>query len=147
MLEPKEVVVDGKVYVISKFPAVAGRKIMTQYPISAIPKVGEYGTNEEMMYLIMTYVAVKNVANNTELQLVNRDLIDNHVPNWETLMKLEYLMMEYNCSFLANGKVSTFLESIAEKLPTWITKISTPLSEALSPAEKPRSKNSKKATP
>lgn len=147
MLEPKEVVVDGKVYVISKFPAVAGRKIMTQYPISAIPKVGEYGTNEEMMYLIMTYVAVKNVANNTELQLVNRDLIDNHVPNWETLMKLEYLMMEYNCSFLANGKVSTFLESIAEKLPSWITKISTPLSEALSPAEKPRSKNSKKATP
>lgn len=147
MLEPKEVVVDGKVYVISKFPAVAGRKIMTQYPISAIPKVGEYGTNEEMMYLIMTYVAVKNVANNTELQLVNRDLIDNHVPNWETLMKLEYLMMEYNCSFLANGKVSSFLESIAEKLPSWITKISTPLSEILSPAEKPRSKNSKKATP
>jgi hypothetical protein len=147
MLEPKEVVVDGKVYVISKFPAVAGRKIMTQYPISAIPKVGEYGTNEEMMYLIMTYVAVKNVGSNTELQLVNRDLIDNHVPNWETLMKLEYLMMEYNCSFLANGKVSTFLESIAEKLPSWITKISTPLSEALSQAEKPRSKNSKKATP
>lgn len=147
MLEPKEVVVDGKVYVISKFPAVAGRKIMTQYPISAIPKVGEYGTNEEMMYLIMTYVAVKNVGSNTELQLVNRDLIDNHVPNWETLMKLEYLMMEYNCSFLANGKVSTFLESIAEKLPSWITKISTPLSAALSPAEKPRSKNSKKATP
>lgn len=147
MLEPKEVVVDGKVYVISKFPAVAGRKIMTQYPISAIPKVGEYSTNEEMMYLIMTYVAVKNVENNTQMQLVNRDLIDNHVPNWETLMKLEYLMMEYNCSFLANGKVSTFLESIAEKLPSWITKISTPLSEALSPAEKPRSKNSKKATP
>ena len=147
MLEPKEVVVDGKVYVISKFPAVAGRKIMTQYPISAIPKVGEYGTNEEMMYLIMTYVAVKNVTNNTELQLVNKDLIDNHVPNWETLMKLEYLMMEYNCSFLANGKVSSFLESIAEKLPSWITKISTPLSEVLSPAEKPRSKNSKKATP
>lgn len=147
MLEPKEVVVDGKVFVISKFPAVAGRKIMTQYPISAIPKVGEYTTNEEMMYLIMTYVAVKNVGSNTELQLVNRDLIDNHVPNWETLMKLEYLMMEYNCSFLANGKVSSFLESIAEKLPSWITKISTPLSEALSPAEKPRSKNSKKATP
>lgn len=146
MLEPKEVVVDGKVYVISKFPAVAGRKIMTQYPISAVPKIGEYTTNEEMMYLIMTYVAVKNTATNTELQLVNRDLIDNHVPSWETLMKLEYLMMEYNCSFLANGKVSTFLESIAEKLPSWITKISTPLSEALSPAEKQPSKNSKKVT-
>lgn len=146
MLEPKEVVVDGKVYVISKFPAVAGRKIMTQYPISAVPKIGEYTTNEEMMYLIMTYVAVKNTTNNTQLQLVNKDLIDNHVPSWETLMKLEYLMMEYNCSFLANGKVSTFLESIAEKLPSWITKISTPLSEALSPAEKQPSKSSKKVT-
>lgn len=146
MLEPKEVIVDGKAYVISKFPAVPGRKIMTQYPISAIPKVGDYGTNEEMMYLIMTYVAVKNVTTNTEMQLVNKDLIDNHVPNWETLMKLEYLMMEYNCSFLANGKVSSFLESIAEKLPSWISKISTPLSEISSPAEKPHSKNSKKPT-
>lgn len=146
MLEPKEVIVDGKIYILCKLPAVEGREIMTQYPISAVPKMGEYKTNEEMMYKLIAHVAIKNPQTQQEMKLVNKDMINNHVKDWETLMKLEYMMMEYNCSFLADGKISTFLESILEMLPSWITKISTLLSEPSSPAEKPRSKSSKKAT-
>ena len=147
MLETKEVIVGDKVYVLSKFPAVAGREIMTQYPLSAIPKVGDYQTNEELMYKIMAYVGIKIPSTNQTIQLQNKDMVNNHISNWEDLMKLEYMMMEYNCSFFQNGKISGFLESITEKLPAWISKISTPLSEHLSTKNKPRSKNSKKTTP
>jgi hypothetical protein len=145
VLEQKEIEVNGKTYVISKFPAVAGREIVTQYPLSATPKLGDYQTNESIMLKIMCYVGVKVRDSSTILWLKTRELVDNHIPNWEDLMKVEYAAMEYNCSFLADGKISEYLTLAQEKLPSWISKILTPLLDALSPKEKQPSKNSKKA--
>ncbi len=145
LLEPKEIEIDGKVFIISKFPAIAGREIITQYPISGLPKIGEYKVNEQIMLKLMSYVAVS--INSQPLQLTTQVLIDNHVGSWETLAKLEIAMIEYNVSFLENGRASTFLNDIAQNIAPWITKILTPLTEQLSAAEKPRSKSSKKVTP
>jgi len=141
MLEPKETIIDGKTYIISKFPAIDGREIITQYPLSATPKIGDYQTNKEIMLKIMGYVAIKLPSNNQNLTLSTQDLVNNHVPNWEVLLKLEWAMMEYNCSFFHEGKVSSFLENLVEMLPAWITQMLTLLSEPLSQAEKPVSKS------
>lgn len=116
LLEPKEVPVelpDGtfKTYVLSKLPALDGRKVALQYPVSGLPKVGEYGVNEEMMLLLLSYVAV-NAGGETPLRLTTRALIDNHVASWETLVKLEGLMISYNCSFFANGKALSFFDGL-----------------------------------
>jgi hypothetical protein len=124
MLEPHEVQIkaqsgEEKTYIISKFPAVAGREIVTQYPISALPKVGDYKTNESLMLKVLSYVAVD--TDGRQLQLTTRALIDNHVPDWESLVKLEAAMMEYNCSFFQNGKASTFFEGIAAKAQALIS--------------------------
>ena len=146
MLENKTVEVNGKSFILSKFGAIAGREIVTQYPLSAIPKLGEYKTNEEIMLKIMCYVGVLVPANNSILWLKTRELVDNHMTDWEMLMKVEYAAMEYNCSFLALGKISDYLIGAVEKLPTWISKILTPLSDSSLMKEKPRSRNSKKAT-
>lgn len=146
MLEPKDVVIDGKSFILSKFPAVAGREIVTQYPISAVPKLGDYKTNEDIMLKIMNYVAIPMPNGVKALQLSTRELIDNHVPSWEMLMKVEWEMMSYNCSFFQNGRVSTFLNECAEMLPAWITKTLTPLLQQSSQTGKRHSKNSKKAT-
>ena len=98
LLDPKEIEIDGKTFVISKFPAVAGREIVANYSLSALPKVGDYEVNAQMMHKLMSYVGVPN-ASEQPLQLCTTALIDNHVGGWETLAKVEMAMMEYNCSF------------------------------------------------
>lgn len=139
LLEPKEVEIDGYNFTISKFPAIAGREIVANYSLSALPKVGDYKVNEEMMLKLMSYVAIKVPSG--LMQLTTQALIDNHVKGWETLAKIEMAMMEYNCSFFQQGKISTFLDSVVEKLPSMITKILTGLSPQLSTAEKPATMN------
>ncbi len=106
LLEPKQIEIEGKQFIISKFPAIAGRKIITQYPLSGLPKIGEYGVNEEIMFKLMGYVGVLIKGQETPLLLSTEALIDNHVGNWEILAKIEMAMLEYNCSFFLNGKVS-----------------------------------------
>lgn len=119
LLQPKEVTIetqagDKRVYVLSKFPAIQGREIIAKYPLSAMPKLGDYAVNEETMLKLMAFVGVPR-DNGEPLRLTTRALIDNHVPEWETLARIEIAMMEYNVSFFANGKGSTFLQSLIKK--------------------------------
>lgn len=139
MIEPKELELEGKTYILSKFPAIAGREIIAKYPVANMPKLGEYGVSEETMLKLMAFVAVKTEGE--PIKLTTRALVDNHVPNWEVLAKLEWAMMEYNCSFFQNGKVSTFLEGITAKLPQLISKTLTDSLAQLSAKEKPVSKS------
>lgn len=144
LLEPQEIAVplpDGttKQYVISKFPAIAGREIICKYPLSGMPKLGDYAVNEETMLKLMAFVAVP--TDNGALRLSTRALVENHVSSWETLAKLEIAMLEYNCSFFGNGRALTFLDGIALKAQASISKILTGLLVQLSQKGAPRSKN------
>lgn len=136
MIEPKEIPVttqkgENKPFIISKFPAVQGREIIAKYPLSAMPKLGDYAVNEETMLKLMAFVAVPRETGEP-LQLTTRGLIDNHVPDWETLARIEVAMMEYNVSFFGNGKGSTFLEAITKKAQAFLSQMLTDLSGPLS---------------
>jgi hypothetical protein len=135
LLEPKEIQIEEKFFTISKFPAVAGREIIAKYSTSAVPKVGDYTINEAMMFKMMNYCAVK-VGSGLQT-LSTQALIDNHTGNWETLLKLEWAIMEYNCSFFQNGRISTFFDDIARKLPEWVSRMWTDLSARSSQTAKP----------
>lgn len=120
LLQPKEIeILDGsgvlRKFIISKFPAIAGREIIMKYPLSSIPKVGDYAINEETMLKLMAYVAVQPTPDMEPIKLTTRSLIDNHVPDWECLSKIEIAMIEYNCSFFQNGMAAIFLESLKLK--------------------------------
>lgn len=149
MLQPKEVSIktqDGseRVYVLSKFPAIAGREIIAKYPLSAMPKLGDYAVNEETMLKLMGYVAVN--IDGKPLQLTTRALVDNHVPDFETLMRIEVAMMEYNVSFFGNGLASGSFEGLARKAISWIVRT---LTDSLPPSvvqDLQRSVNSGKNT-
>lgn len=147
MLEPKELPVKGqdgkeRVYIISKFPAIAGREIVAKYPVSNIPKVGEYTQSEEVMLKLMAFVAIK-LEDGREQLLTTRALVDNHVPDWEVLARLEWAMLEYNTSFFGDGLNSGFFESISQKAVAKISKTLTPLLAQLLQTEKPVTKSSK----
>lgn len=143
LLQPKEVRItgqDGKErgYILSKFPAIAGREIVAKYPLSAMPKVGDYAVNEETMLKLMAYVGVPIDGRDEPQMLTTRGLVDNHIPEWETLARVEISMMEYNVSFFANGKASSFLDAITVKAQASLSQMLTGLLERFSPKEKQR---------
>ena len=144
MIEPldKEFTLgDGtkKTFVISKFPAIAGREIVTQYPVTGAPKIGEYKTNETLMLKLMAFVGVRHESG--VISLATAELVNNHVPDFETLLKIEWAMMEYNCSFFRNGSALRSLDSLKAKFRTSISKTLTELLGQLSGKASPPSEN------
>lgn len=112
LIEPKEITIEynGEPYRfnIGKFPATVGREIITQYPINNIPKLGSYLESEKIMLKLMEYV--ERVYDDRVQALTNKALIDNHVPSWEVLIKIEAYVLDYNCSFFELGKVLNSLK-------------------------------------
>lgn len=146
MIAPKEVTIETqagekRTYILSKFPAIQGREIVAKYPLSAMPKLGDYAVNEETMIKLMGFVGVQIDGRAEPLMLTTRALVDNHVPDWETLARIEVAMMEYNVSFFANGKGSTFFEAIAAKAQAFLSRTLTDSLGQFSPKEKRRSGN------
>lgn len=141
MIEPKEIDVNGKKFIIHKFPAMAGREIVAKYVPSIMPKLGDYKVNEEILLKMMKYVGVVIENQPTPLMLTTQAIIDNHIKDWEMLAKLEIALMEYNCSFFLTGRISIFFEDIAQKVPAWIIKMLTLLSQQSSKVEKQASTN------
>ena len=151
LLEPKEITVKTqshgeKIYTISKFPAIAGREIIAKYPLSGLPTIGDYQVNEETMLKLMSFVAVKTGEGNVQ-QLLTRELIDNHIPEWETLARIEIEMMGYNCSFFQEGKISNFLDIVKANAKQLISSTLTDSLVQLLQQSKQPSKSSKKSTP
>ena len=135
LLDPKEIMIKDSTYMISKFDAISGRKIVTQYPMTAVPKINTYSDNEAIMLELMSFVAVK--INDAPFRLTTKELIKNHVPDWEILMKLESEVLEYNCSFLQNGRLSNLFDDFALRVQQWILKTLTASSAQSSVPEKP----------
>lgn len=128
-------------YFLSKVPAIQAREIVTQYPLSALPKLGDYKRNEELMLKLMTYVGVE-IGDDKKVQaLTTRELVNNHVPDFEVLLRLEAAMIDYNCSFFTKGTGSTFFDLIEAKAKVLISAILTASSEQSSPTVKQPSKN------
>ena len=146
LLKPKEVQIkdiDGNLhpFILSRLPALDSREILAKYPVSNIPKLGEYNASVEAMRLLMSYVAVP--MDSGELRLTTKALIDNHVPDGEALLRLEFAMLEYNTSFFGNGGPSGFLEGLVKKhLPLIIQTLMDSLPPS-SARDLPRAPNSK----
>jgi hypothetical protein len=151
LLEPKEVSVktlagDERSYVLSKFPAIPGREIVAGYPLTGIPKFGDYKSNEGIMLKLMCYVGV-TLPNGTVQPLISEALVNNHVPDYETLMRIEFEMLRYNTSFFGQGEISTFLSDTAKKVIRSISPTLIPLSAQFLEAAKQRLKSLKTTTP
>lgn len=100
LLEPIEKEIGGKTFILSKFPAIAGREISLKYAMAGFPNISDYKANEETMLKLMSYVGVP-MDGMPPLMLSTRALVDNHIPNWEMLVAIERAMMDLNSGFLA----------------------------------------------
>lgn len=133
LIKPKDVEIkdcDGnvKTFVISRVPAIPMRELMAKYPVSNIPKLGEYQASKDVMKLLMSFVAVRVGEDQQEIRLINEALINNHVTDGEQLLRIEYAMLQYNTSFFGQGDLSTFLTGlIAKHLPLVIQTVTDSL--------------------
>lgn len=125
---------------IHKFNAVDGREIVSQYPTSGMPVVGEYATNKKMMLKIMCFVE-HVIDDGPAIYLASEALVNNHVSGWEMLLALEWRVMEHNCTFFRDGKASGFLEGLRDDLPRLILSMLTHSSEQSSQKDSPHSTN------
>ncbi len=140
-LEPKEIQIDGCTFIISKFPAVEGREIFSKYTTSNIPKVGQYEASEAIMLKMMTFVQRVPEDGSDPIRLQTKTLVNNHVPNWEILAKLEWAMLQYNFSFFQNGKGLDFLKNVKHLAQSEASKMLTDLLAKSLQAAKQVSKN------
>lgn len=123
---------DGKkrTYIISKFPATVGREILAKYSGSALPKIGEYDVNHEMMTKLMSYVSAKT-SDGKLVRLVNSDYIDNHVKSTIDLFNIEDQMFYYNYGFFLKEKVLNFFDAILEMVRVKLQEMSMASSRPL----------------
>lgn len=132
LLKPKDFSVldhEGKehFYILSKIPAVEGREILCQYPLTALPKVGDYKANEEVMLKLMSFVGVK--AGNTVVRLTSPTLINNHVPDAVVNMAIEREMFQYNFGFFLEERALTFFERLIQMVDSKISSMLIPSSQ------------------
>jgi hypothetical protein len=141
LIKPKVITVkdlDGvdRSYTISRFPTVDSREIITQYPVTGLPKIGDYKSNAELAAKIMCYVEVQPMQGEP-IRLTTEALRNNHIPDGETHLRIEWEAMGYNTSFFGAGKTLSFLEGFKETLKAWILSILMDLSERSSRTTKP----------
>ena len=114
LINPKEITIEYEgeelKFNIGKFPATVGREIIVKYPIDNLPGIGNYLNSEEIMLKLMQYV--ERVYPDRVQPLSNKALVDNHVPNWEVLVKIEMQVLDYNISFFDIGKVLSSLKEL-----------------------------------
>ena len=121
-------------FVISKIPATDAREIVVKYGASIMEKMQDYERNEETMLKVMGYVFVDRGG--SYLSLSTKELVNNHVPDIETLIKLEGEVMQYNISFLTAARLLPFLTGLMQKAAPFLSKMSMGLSGQSSPTEK-----------
>src|ERR1700755_348314 len=124
LIEPKEIQIGTKTFIISKVPSMTGRKLAFLYAPSAIPifKLGDYKVNEECMMQLLSYVAVPRGNGLLPQRLLDQTLIENHTPI-SSLLQLEKEMVEYNFDFLPLGKSLDFLTSFFQNIEQKTTQL------------------------
>lgn len=107
-----------KTYSVHKFSPLDGREILAGYPLAILGKEHTYQNNAKAMRNLMRYCSIlTGEGEGEQVHLVGDALINEHVPDWWTLVQLEYACLKYNCSFLeGTDLVSTVKTSMASML-------------------------------
>ncbi len=110
MIEPKEITIKHKKFVISKIPAFDGIEIILNLTKSPLTK--DVSLALDTILKLVSYTAAFD-SNGQKVMLVTKDLANNHVTDWEMLRDLALKMAEYNCSFFPkDGLLTSLKESV-----------------------------------
>ena len=117
LLQPKTIEINGYKFIISKMPCTVAQEVLCQLPTGFIPVVSQFAKSEEQLFKMLSYCERVYTDGRANVPLISKTIIDNHVPDFNTLTKLEWQALQYNYDFFANGKFLNFLNegiSLAE---------------------------------
>jgi hypothetical protein len=117
LLEPKLIEINGHKFIISKMPCTVAQEVVLKLPAGFIPMVSNFAQSQEMAFKMLSYCERVYSDGRANVPLISKEIIDNHVPDFNTLVQLEYECINYNYDFFAQGKVWDFLNkglSLAE---------------------------------
>lgn len=92
---------DGKTvrtYTVHQFSPLDGRKILAGYPLAVLAKEHTYANNEIAMRQLLKYCSAE--VDGVDVHLIDDGLINTLVPDWWTLVQLEFACLKFNCTFL-----------------------------------------------
>ena len=134
--------IDGieRSYRISRFPAVVGLEIIAKVPSNIATLSKQLPHLKELVLQMCKYVAVDAPTDDGgthEITLSTQALIDNHVPDGQTLLRLLFELMRYNTSFFgrADQSIQDFLMAKLAALYPKVIPMLTQLSQQLSPKD------------
>lgn len=147
LLEPKRIEVNGCVFIISKMPCTVAQEVICKLPAGFIPMLGNFSQSEEMAFKMLSYCERVYTDGRLSVRLMTKELIDNHVPDFDTLIKLERECFELNYDFFAQGKLLDFLNKGLCHVESKLSGILTDLLDKLLQAGVPLTGNSNTDTP
>ena len=134
LVGPKEVVIadiDGNEhrYIVGKIPYMAGGREVTVDYLTSLQK-GNYKRNQELASILFRHVQVYT-EDERPIRLTTPQLIDNHIPDIPTGIKVEAAVAEHNLGFSIAGKIREFQQGWKRSTELFNSIIST-ISRAVS---------------
>ena len=110
LLDPKEVCIADKdghqhTYKIGKVPYAAGGRRLAVEAISKLKKL-DYIDDPDLARMMFRHVAVMT-SDGQEIILSTDELVNNHVPDIPTGLKIEMALVEHNTGFSPAGSLRT----------------------------------------
>ena len=138
LIKPTEVTIkdlDGveRTYRIGRFPALIGLDIIAKVPSNIASLSKQLPHLRQLVLQMCQYVAVDvplDDGGSHEVTLSTAALVDNHVPDGQTLLHLCFEIMRHNTSFFGSGDQSV-LDFLLEKLADSLPKITQTLMQSL----------------
>lgn len=136
LLSPKEVTINGCRFLISRMPCMTAQEVIVRIPAGILPLINQYAISEEMVVKMLS-CCQRMYDDKPNVPLISKEIINNHVPDFDTLLQLENECLKYNYDFFNQGKVLTFLAQGLSRVESSLSGILTDLLDKLLQAEKP----------
>ena len=131
LLKPKQIDIKGTKFIISQLPCTVAQEIAVKLPPGIMPIVGNF-TQAEEMYVKMLSYCERIYDDGRHVKLINKDIIDNNVPDFETLLHLEREVIEYNYGFFDLEKILNLLTNLLSRVESKTSQMLTDLLDKLS---------------
>ena len=135
LLAPKEVTINGCRFLISRMPCMTAQEVIVRIPAGILPLINQYTISEEMVVKMLS-CCQRMYDDKPNVPLISKEIINNHVPDFDTLLQLENECLKYNYDFFNQGKVLTFLAKALSHAESRLSGILTDLLDRLLQAEK-----------
>lgn len=135
LLDPKTVEINGYKFVISKMPCTVAQEVIFKLPTGLVPLLSNFSQAEDMAFKMLSYCERIYEDGRPNVGLISKEIIDNHVPDFDTLVKLETECINYNYDFFGNGKLLDFLNKGVCLVESKASGILTDLLDKLLPAD------------